>query len=160
MLSVCPEPIGSQNPRAIIFTRGNVRMKSGRRRFHIRYRLSVGTKIESLAMIASFSGLPKLRVDWGDHASSRTRCGKSQRDIIHQPGVDGPSRTSEEWLRRVINPMILPQRGFISFGGRRCNPFRVEKIAGRLPKVALPRNLGRNDSIPLGFQRVGGGGRV
>ena len=30
------------------------------------------------------------------------------------------------------------------------NPFRVEKYAERKPKVAPPRNLGLNDSIPLG----------
>ena len=45
-------------------------------------------------------------------------------------------------------------------GGRRCNPFRVEKIRGRLPKVARSRNLGLNDAIPLGFQRVGGFGQA
>ena len=45
-------------------------------------------------------------------------------------------------------------------GGRRYNPFRVEKIGGRLPKVARSRNLGLNDAIPLGFQRVGGFGQA
>jgi hypothetical protein len=36
--------------------------------------------------------------EWGN----RRGVEKSQRDFINQPGVDGPSRTGEERLRRVM----------------------------------------------------------
>jgi len=39
---------------------------------------------------------------WGGRTGQRARRGISQRDFINQPGVDGPSRTGEERLRRVM----------------------------------------------------------
>jgi hypothetical protein len=49
--------------------------------------------------------------------------------------------------------------GVLSVGGGRCNPFRVENVMACEPKVARLRNLGLNDSIPLGLRARPAGGQ-